>query len=985
MVYKSGVTEKQKLIVVLGMHRSGTSAITRGLQVLGVHLGDKLIPPAKDNSKGFFEDMDITLLNAEMLQALGIDWHYLSPLIQSDIEKLREKGYLLRATELLRQKLSDCPAWGLKDPRLAKLLPFWQEVFVHCGLDVSYVLALRHPLSVVKSLAKRDGFEAEKSYLLWLGHVLMSVVNTEEQKRILVDYDSLMGNPEHELERMAESLGLKMDSKALEVYKSRFLDTGLRHSKYGLNDLLLDNACPPIVLDIYTELLTIALEEKSLNDTDLHIKTVVWLKEFDRLKSIFCLVDRLAVQKTNLDWIVAERDEQILSLNQVVVESNSQIVNYQHTVAECDAQINNYQNVVAERDAQINNYQHIVSERDARISNYQNAVLEYELQVKNHRHSISEYETQINNYRHAISEHEIQVNNYQQAMSEYEVQINNYQQVVSERGEQIAQLNKLIFEQEEQIVSLRQELTALNTHIAAIYRTKSWRLMQPLRFLRQLPNKLCRLVPYRLIRGIFIVIKREFVRHGSSGFIKRLPHYLKNYRTYLALLTSRVPAADGGLFNSSPQVPRDICLHPELLDVRELIETSVSIIIPTLNAGAEFNLLLRKIKMQQGIREIEIVIVDSGSTDGTVEQARLAGCTIVQIKPEDFSHSYARNLGADTAHGDYLLFMVQDAYPIGDYWVYGMLRYLLDHDEENLVAVSCSEYSRSDSDMMYDSLIHTHYCFLGCLEYDRIGEYQSDDHMALRAQGQLSDVACLIPHEIFNRYRYRGDYAEDLDLGIRLIKDGYRVAMLASVKVIHSHRRSPYYYLKRSFVDVIFLVGMFNDFIYPPIESSLGLIAGIVSTAKHLSCWLTGFDESGSEFLLPEELRMLINEWRHSFITLKFEDEVHLGDQLLDAYIDDLFMRYVKPKQINKAALGEAGRFLDNFLSRLEHFNNTFAEHVYTRQDNILRRQLRETVIKTFAATTGSLLGFMYMDLAQAEGNELIMAETIKSELQRGI
>ena len=99
--------------------------------------------------------------------------------------------------------------------------------------------------------------------------------------------------------------------------------------------------------------------------------------------------------------------------------------------------------------------------------------------------------------------------------------------------------------------------------------------------------------------------------------------------------------------------------------------------------------------------------------------------------------------------------------------------------KRKLAAVSCSEYSRSDSDMMYDSMIHTHYQFLGCLDRDRIGSYQGESHMSLRAQGQLSDVSCLIGRELFGTYRYRGDYAEDLDLGIRLIRDDYRVAMLS--------------------------------------------------------------------------------------------------------------------------------------------------------------------------------------------------------------
>jgi glycosyltransferase involved in cell wall biosynthesis len=491
---------------------------------------------------------------------------------------------------------------------------------------------------------------------------------------------------------------------------------------------------------------------------------------------------------------------------------------------------------------------------------------------------------------------------------------------------------------------------------------------------------------WRLIRNIYAAVRGEVRRHGLIGFFCRVSYYLRHFGTHLAFLASRTPAADGGLFNKEPQVPCDIRLHPDLSGIGEPIHASVSIVIPTLNAGPEFPWLLRKLGAQRGLRGIEIVIVDSGSHDGTVEIARAAGCTVVEIPPSDFSHSYARNTGADAACGDYLLFMVQDAYPIGDYWVYGILCYLLEHADQKLVATSCAEYSRSDSDMMYDSMINTHYRFLGCLDYDSIGKYQGDDHMSLRSYGQLSDVSCLISREIFARYNYRNDYAEDLDLGIRLIKDGYSVAMLASVKVVHSHDRPAYYYLKRSFVDVIFLVGMFDDFVYPHIDSASGLIAGIVSLATHLTDWIADFNDLDTGRMLHDELSEWIQTWRRSFSELRLDKYSRLGDAPLDTYIESLADRYLSPTDevLDGDVHHEARRFLDAFFARLEHFD-AFAGVVYGEQDAGLRKGLCDAVLKTFAATAGSALGFMCIDLAQAVGGEGEMAQTITNELKTGI
>ena len=94
-----------RLIVVLGMHRSGTSVITSGLQVMGIDLGDHLMPASEgNNSRGFWEDVDINRLNIEMLHFLEIDWHFLTPIQPADVDTLCKNGYLQRARQLLQEK-----------------------------------------------------------------------------------------------------------------------------------------------------------------------------------------------------------------------------------------------------------------------------------------------------------------------------------------------------------------------------------------------------------------------------------------------------------------------------------------------------------------------------------------------------------------------------------------------------------------------------------------------------------------------------------------------------------------------------------------------------------------------------------------------------------------------------------------------------------------------------------------------------------------
>ncbi|HVZ42286.1 MAG TPA: glycosyltransferase [Ramlibacter sp.] len=508
----------------------------------------------------------------------------------------------------------------------------------------------------------------------------------------------------------------------------------------------------------------------------------------------------------------------------------------------------------------------------------------------------------------------------------------------------------------------------------------SWRVTKPMRVASRIFHAGARRVlePFRLARNVASAVVQDIGKHGFAGFARRLPYYLRNRGMYLKRLGGAAPGSDPLQFHAKPPITRALRLHPDLEPAKPDIQATVSVVIPTLNAGVEFSWLLRKLRGQAGLAGVEIVVVDSGSTDDTVRLARAAGAKVIEIAPSEFSHSHARNLGARNASGDYLLFTVQDAYPIGERWLQGLLAFLREHEAEKVAAVSCAEYARSDSEMMYDAMIATHYRFLGCLDADRIGEFRGGDHMALRTQGQLSDVACLIARPLFERYRYRGNYAEDLDLGIRLIRDGMRVAMLSSIKAVHSHNRPAYYYLKRTFVDVIFLVGLFDDFTYPHCDSLPGLLAGVRGVAAYVSRWLATDAQADAGGLLCEQLAQWIAAARAALEAGVTPQPAALGDRRLDDFVNRAAASPVPCTLPDTTARQEARRFHDMFLGRLEHFNE-FARAVYGEQDAQLRKEAADVIRKTFAAAAGAALAFYCLD------HDEPAAEALRSELVAGV
>lgn len=299
----------RQVIIVLGMHRSGTSAVARGLKALGVELGNNLISPMPDNEKGFWEDVEINELSEDVLATLGCNWHSLR-LIEPD-EQIGPKTapLRLRAIELISKKSGESDVFGFKSPRICRLLPFWQQVFEHLKLEDKYVISLRNPLSVAKSLAARNGFSTEKSHLLWLEHVIPSLSWTQNKPRVVIDYDRLLNDPVPQMKRVASSLGIVIDDavmKELALYAEDFLEENLRHTQFEPKALDLDPRVPKLAADAYQWLLKFAADDASLlsptnHETWHHIE-----QSFKALVPVYSLLDRESRELATAKQVVVD-------------------------------------------------------------------------------------------------------------------------------------------------------------------------------------------------------------------------------------------------------------------------------------------------------------------------------------------------------------------------------------------------------------------------------------------------------------------------------------------------------------------------------------------------------------------------------------------------------------------------------------------------------------------------------------------------------
>ncbi|MGB5065058.1 MAG: hypothetical protein WBQ37_15070, partial [Candidatus Competibacter sp.] len=216
-------------IIVLGMHRSGTSAITRLVNMMGAYIGpENLIgQPALDNLKGFWERYDVRTLNDDILKMLGGNWnHYVEPnferLSDSELERFK------KLAKTIVFNLDTHRPWVLKDPRLCLLFPFWRTL-----LEIPICLVVyRPPLDVAFSIKRRDQFPLSVGIALWEFYQRHALVASEGLPRILVRYVDLIKHPVMETTRLYTALedfgvrGLRLPSER-EI--RAFIDSTLQH------------------------------------------------------------------------------------------------------------------------------------------------------------------------------------------------------------------------------------------------------------------------------------------------------------------------------------------------------------------------------------------------------------------------------------------------------------------------------------------------------------------------------------------------------------------------------------------------------------------------------------------------------------------------------------------------------------------------------------------------------------------------------------
>lgn len=250
------VSRPPRPILILGPHRSGTSAVARVLNLLGVALGDRLMRPKPDNRYGFWEHLEVFDLHERLLCHLGSGWSDYQPLPAGWLASNAVDAFRAQLSDFLVQEFSEAEFWGVKDPRLARLLPLWLAVFDELAWDPGFVIVVRNPLEVIASLQRRQQFPFETCLLLYMSEMLATLEHTRGRRRGFVSYSRLLDEPLATVDDLAADLGIDWPHPPHEQdHKIRsFLRPMERHHRYTVSELRSHGVVPQWCADLYDAL-----------------------------------------------------------------------------------------------------------------------------------------------------------------------------------------------------------------------------------------------------------------------------------------------------------------------------------------------------------------------------------------------------------------------------------------------------------------------------------------------------------------------------------------------------------------------------------------------------------------------------------------------------------------------------------------------------------------------------------------------------------
>jgi hypothetical protein len=274
---------RRAAILVLGVHRSGTSSLAHLLNLLGAKLPEQLVGPGYGNPLGHWEPRKLMEIDDEILNAIDRSWHDPRPIPPSWFRSKEAYAFHERIRAAIVSDYDDAPLILVKEPRICRLAPLYLDVLDALGIEPLIVLCVRHPAEVVQSIHERDGIDPRTIELLWLRHLVESEEASRECVRVWTSFENLLGSWEATVESIALGLGIAWPNGLDKVAGEAANILRLRHRHYRVRDDSIPVPLGPLTIRAWRA------AQHGLNGDDAATHAL-----FDEIRTTIMELDRLS-------------------------------------------------------------------------------------------------------------------------------------------------------------------------------------------------------------------------------------------------------------------------------------------------------------------------------------------------------------------------------------------------------------------------------------------------------------------------------------------------------------------------------------------------------------------------------------------------------------------------------------------------------------------------------------------------------------------
>ncbi len=727
------------------------------------------MPPQADNPDGFWEHLSFVALNDELLSALGGAWD-LPPKASETLPGERLDPLRMKA-QLLIEGFQSARIWGWKDPRNSLTLPFWEDLLP--GLKT--LIIVRNPLEVAYSMQKRNGTSYAFGLRLWEIYNRRLIEAAGKDPRLVTDYDLFFENPEKELRRIANFLGLP-DAKIRDA--AGLVATKRRHTHFTI-DQMIDAGVSREVVELYRALIA---QASSTREKGSVAKSISATKPHDR--------DLLPGAVSRLDPFIPDRFAQLENLySELLAQTEAR---HKAEMEKISAHLAHSEELHKAQVKELTT--HLANTEAAHKAQVKELTTHLAKTEKQHKTQIEEISAHL---AKTEADHKAQVDEltgrYNHEIEQLRQRVLDMNALLHQRSVNLAEDERYIGELTDRLRKQLQNTKRLSRLLedaeeaARKLRTsRRWKLANPGATLKATLSRGKAPQGYGHLEKIVASYAKWRTEHPELAKIDdeiKAALVPKNPRSSQAerenpVTNAVAPAVVGTSATPVASVPLESLRFPRHEEV------SVSIIIPVFNQLEYTHACLASLQTVEESTPFEIIIVDDCSTDRTSEVlSHVDGVTYLRNeKNSGFVNSC--NRGAKEARGKYLVFLNNDTL-VKPGWLTALLETF---SEEPQAAVVGSKLVYPDGRLQEaGGIIWRDASGWNFGKFDDPGK---PEYNYLREVDYCSGAALMVPKALFENVggfdsRYAPGYYEDTDLAFKVRRAGYKVLYQPLSEVIH--------------------------------------------------------------------------------------------------------------------------------------------------------------------------------------------------------